>query len=673
VQVGVSSYAQANIWDDGYPSGGNYWSDYAGVDEKSGPNQNQPGSDGIGDTPYVINSNNRDNYPLINTFADFSLSASPLSLSINKGESITFTLTLTSIGGFASEVYLSASVAPSTSDMTLTLSPTSVTLTSGGSAQSTLTVSTTSTTPLETFTVAVTATGEGKTKTATCQVSVEIYLEVPYEEQSMTQWCYATSTAMVLRYYGKFIHVWDVGKAISLPVRLGSLEKFIHDTYPGEFKTRIGRYSAISNQIREDIIGNLTKGYPIILNVDPDPAPEWHNVVVTGFNSSGFFIHDPSGELFCDGLKKYPSSPYIHEFATWEELKPFIFKEWEPWSNAVFLVVEGTPAPLNATLHVINGKYLSVRTLHNSDIEKGVCIEYAGSYWSEGLYWNFVGVHPIVWDQQDSLEYYYSIFNHKNYKAEFDFHLKILGINDQKVYYENSAIVSVDAFDFSPASCSGISLKELLIEGQQYVVTAEIKYHGSQETIDSITLPPISYSTKSIMLITECPVRMLVTDPDGLRTGFDSLSNQTINEIPNALYYCGNGSQPETISIANQKIGNYSVTVFGIESGTYNLTCASLNEAGFLSVDSLINKSIGNNESQTYIVPEFPSTILLLLFMVLTMLVAAFAKRKFPRKLNTRPLTYFSIHSFSRTGKLLFAVAKHACKSWTFIRARSCV
>jgi parallel beta-helix repeat protein len=54
-----------NTWDDGYPSGGNYWSDYNGTDFYSGPYQNETGSDGIGDTPYVIDENNQDNYPLM--------------------------------------------------------------------------------------------------------------------------------------------------------------------------------------------------------------------------------------------------------------------------------------------------------------------------------------------------------------------------------------------------------------------------------------------------------------------------------------------------------------------------------------------------------------------------------------------------------------------------------
>jgi parallel beta-helix repeat protein len=57
-----------STWDNGYPSGGNYWSDYKGTDLFSGPYQNITGSDGIGDKPYVIDANNRDRYPLMNPY-----------------------------------------------------------------------------------------------------------------------------------------------------------------------------------------------------------------------------------------------------------------------------------------------------------------------------------------------------------------------------------------------------------------------------------------------------------------------------------------------------------------------------------------------------------------------------------------------------------------------------
>jgi parallel beta-helix repeat protein len=69
--IGNTNQARENItgpfnqWDNGYPSGGNFWSDYTGIDQFSGPDQDIPGNDGIGDTNYSIESYSVDNYPLM--------------------------------------------------------------------------------------------------------------------------------------------------------------------------------------------------------------------------------------------------------------------------------------------------------------------------------------------------------------------------------------------------------------------------------------------------------------------------------------------------------------------------------------------------------------------------------------------------------------------------------
>jgi nitrous oxidase accessory protein NosD len=56
----VESLNSTNIWNDG--TEGNLWSDYAGKDLDH---------DGIGDSPYVIDENNRDNHPLTGFLSDF--------------------------------------------------------------------------------------------------------------------------------------------------------------------------------------------------------------------------------------------------------------------------------------------------------------------------------------------------------------------------------------------------------------------------------------------------------------------------------------------------------------------------------------------------------------------------------------------------------------------------
>ncbi|MEM2455599.1 MAG: NosD domain-containing protein, partial [Candidatus Bathyarchaeia archaeon] len=64
-------YGGMNIWDGGYPDGGNFWANMYGEDLYSGELQNITGSDGICDQIYEINEDNFDSYPLMGFFSVF--------------------------------------------------------------------------------------------------------------------------------------------------------------------------------------------------------------------------------------------------------------------------------------------------------------------------------------------------------------------------------------------------------------------------------------------------------------------------------------------------------------------------------------------------------------------------------------------------------------------------
>jgi parallel beta-helix repeat protein len=69
----IFTESSVNSWDNGYPNGGNFWSDFAALDLFSGPYQNLSNADNISDTPYILAENNKDRYPLMKPFGEIRL------------------------------------------------------------------------------------------------------------------------------------------------------------------------------------------------------------------------------------------------------------------------------------------------------------------------------------------------------------------------------------------------------------------------------------------------------------------------------------------------------------------------------------------------------------------------------------------------------------------------
>jgi parallel beta-helix repeat protein len=65
----VSSDGSPNTWDNGYPSGGNYWSDY----QTKYPNASEVDSSAIWNASYYIDASNIDRYPLMGPFHTFGV------------------------------------------------------------------------------------------------------------------------------------------------------------------------------------------------------------------------------------------------------------------------------------------------------------------------------------------------------------------------------------------------------------------------------------------------------------------------------------------------------------------------------------------------------------------------------------------------------------------------
>jgi len=148
-------------------------------------------------------------------------------------------------------------------------------------------------------------------------------------------------------------------------------------------------------------------------------------------------------------------------------------------------------------------------------------------------------------------------------------------------------------------------------------------------------------TTPSIGFAVHSPVDLYVTDPENRHIGFDATTNQLVNEIDPDAICTGTETTPQVIWIPDALNGTYQVQLVGTSDGSYNLTVAisspsmtkTESQSGPITANQAILFIVTVAGTDISIIPEFPSFLVLPLFMITTLLSVIFYRRKHTSKL----------------------------------------
>jgi len=123
------------------------------------------------------------------------------------------------------------------------------------------------------------------------------------------------------------------------------------------------------------------------------------------------------------------------------------------------------------------------------------------------------------------------------------------------------------------------------IPGIKDVITPDDLYFSSvwpKNLSDEVQFNPDVILDNRLVFRVFSPVDLLLTDSLGRKTGHDPRTNQTYNEIPEALY-TGPDAEPETISLQAGKELTWTLQAIGTEAGKYTLETTVLTDTGILT------------------------------------------------------------------------------------------
>jgi len=230
-------------------------------------------------------------------------------------------------------------------------------------------------------------------------------LNVPYYYQGTTEWCGPTSLSMLLKYYGKNKHNFEIADDINVGrsddgVQFTEIKKYIEEYYP-EFSVKLRAY-VFKTQMFEDIKGYIDNDVPCILGLAKQVGINkilFHMVVMTGYIGDSVIINDPSGAAL-EWLETYPTDVLSNVAVKWEDIKIFV----PPVLKYSLLVLENQQPDHNTygTIHLVDAD------ITFNDKKGGIL----SLYLDKGIDWNSDGKHKGKIDSSNDLIINIELYNH---------------------------------------------------------------------------------------------------------------------------------------------------------------------------------------------------------------------------------------------------------------------
>lgn len=130
----------------------------------------------------------------------------------------------------------------------------------------------------------------------------------------------------------------------------------------------------------------------------------------------------------------------------------------------------------------------------------------------------------------------------------------------------------------------GVDLRTLIA----WVITPDdLYYSGKSEEVQAF-----ANNQKRFIFSLHSPADLLIVDNQGRRVGFDSNTQQILNEIPGA-YYTGSDAEPEYISVGVPNTTTLRLSVTGTGVGTYTLNAQSINSERLISQTIVHSVTLG--------------------------------------------------------------------------------